>query len=69
MPAKWVCAFLMLVGRLELLTVYVIATTGGNVTLGSGLLTVGGLVLAYPSAAATTCPGCYGLTRVTDDVY
>jgi trk system potassium uptake protein TrkH len=27
-PAKWVCAFLMLVGRLELLTVYVIATAG-----------------------------------------
>ena len=27
-PAKWVCAFLMLVGRLEILTVYVIATVG-----------------------------------------
>ena len=27
-PAKWVCSFLMLVGRLELLTVYVIATAG-----------------------------------------
>ena len=26
-PAKWVCSFLMLVGRLELLTVYVLATT------------------------------------------
>jgi trk system potassium uptake protein TrkH len=25
-PAKWVCAFLMLVGRLELLTVYVLGT-------------------------------------------
>ena len=24
----------------------------------------GGLAFAYPSAAATTCPGCYGLTRV-----
>lgn len=27
-PAKWVCSFLMLVGRLELLTVYVIFTAG-----------------------------------------
>ena len=25
-PAKWVCSFLMLVGRLELLTVYVLFT-------------------------------------------
>jgi hypothetical protein len=33
------------------------------------LLAVGGLVLAYPEVAATTCPGCYGLTRVSDDVY
>jgi hypothetical protein len=33
------------------------------------LLAVGGLVLAYPSVAATTCPGCYGLTRVSDDMY
>jgi hypothetical protein len=34
-----------------------------------GLLGVGGLVFAYPSVAATTCPGCYGLTRVRGDVY
>lgn len=27
-PAKWVCSFLMLAGRLELLTIYVIFTTG-----------------------------------------
>jgi hypothetical protein len=33
------------------------------------LLAVGGFVLAYPSVAATTCPGCYGLTRVGDDMY
>nr|WP_221381466.1 hypothetical protein [Actinoplanes polyasparticus] len=30
---------------------------------------VGGLALAYPSAAATTCPGCYGLTRVHDGLW
>jgi len=39
---------------------------GGIVLL---LLTAGGLVWAYPAVAATTCPGCYGLTRVADDVY
>ena len=33
------------------------------------LLAVGGLVLAYPAVAATTCPGCYGFTRVSDNVY
>ncbi|MBM2615506.1 hypothetical protein JIG36_07995 [Actinoplanes sp. LDG1-06] len=33
------------------------------------LAVVGGLVFAYPSVAATTCPGCYGLTRVTDGLY
>ena len=27
------------------------------------------LAFAYPSAAATTCPGCYALTRVSDGVY
>ena len=27
-PAKWVCSFLMLVGRLEIMTVYVIGTAG-----------------------------------------
>ncbi|MFB9203261.1 hypothetical protein ACFFV7_18820 [Nonomuraea spiralis] len=26
--------------------------------------TVGGVALAYPSLAATTCPGCYGLTEL-----
>ncbi|MCO8275036.1 hypothetical protein M1L60_31105 [Actinoplanes sp. TRM 88003] len=30
---------------------------------------VGGLAFAYPSAAATTCPGCYGLTRVQDGLW
>ncbi|WP_250030675.1 hypothetical protein [Paractinoplanes maris] len=30
---------------------------------------VGGLAFAYPSAAATTCPGCYGLTRVGDGLW
>ena len=27
-PAKWVCSFLMLVGRLELMTAYVLFTAG-----------------------------------------
>ena len=27
-PAKWVCSFLMLVGRLELMTAYVLLTAG-----------------------------------------
>jgi len=40
---------------------------GGVVVL--VLLAVGGVVFAYPSLAATTCPGCYGLTRVGGDVY
>src|SRR5690349_15355037 len=30
---------------------------------------VGGLAFAYPSAAATTCPGCYGLSRVESGVW
>ncbi|MEV4346781.1 hypothetical protein AB0J83_20175 [Actinoplanes sp. NPDC049596] len=33
------------------------------------LLTVGGLVVAYPSVAATACPGCYGMKRVAEGVY
>jgi hypothetical protein len=33
------------------------------------LLTAGGLAVAYPSAAAVTCPGCYGLTRVSEHLY
>ncbi|MBL7255323.1 hypothetical protein [Paractinoplanes lichenicola] len=28
-----------------------------------------GLALAYPAVAATTCPGCYGLTKVGDGLY
>ncbi|PZG07012.1 hypothetical protein [Nonomuraea aridisoli] len=30
---------------------------------------VAGVALAYPSVAATACPGCYGLTEVEDGVY
>ncbi|WP_433430786.1 hypothetical protein [Nonomuraea sp. CA-141351] len=30
---------------------------------------VAGVVLAYPSVAATTCPGCYGLTELEQGVY
>ncbi|MBB4694082.1 hypothetical protein [Paractinoplanes abujensis] len=30
---------------------------------------VGALAIAFPSAAATTCPGCYGLTRAGDGLY
>ncbi|HEX8347061.1 MAG TPA: hypothetical protein VF657_20330 [Actinoplanes sp.] len=33
------------------------------------LLTAGGLAMAYPSVAAATCPGCYGLARVSGHVY
>jgi hypothetical protein len=33
------------------------------------LLAAGGLVIAYPSVGATTCPGCYGLTRVRAGLY
>ena len=33
------------------------------------LLLAGGFAFAYPSAAATTCPGCYGLTRVRAGLY
>ena len=33
------------------------------------LLTAAGLALAYPSVAAAACPGCYGLTRVSEHVY
>jgi uncharacterized membrane protein len=39
---------------------------GGIVVL---LLAIDGLAWAYPSVAATTCPGCYGLARVSDGVY
>ncbi|NJP88999.1 hypothetical protein HCN51_05960 [Nonomuraea sp. FMUSA5-5] len=28
-----------------------------------------GVALAYPSLAATTCPGCYGLAELEDSVY
>ncbi|TDD47402.1 hypothetical protein E1286_17895 [Nonomuraea terrae] len=28
-----------------------------------------GVSLAYPSVAAATCPGCYGLTELEEDVY
>ncbi|WP_433517802.1 hypothetical protein ACQP2T_21015 [Nonomuraea sp. CA-143628] len=31
--------------------------------------TVAGVVVAYPSLAATTCPGCYGLTELRPGVY
>lgn len=30
---------------------------------------VAGVALAYPSVAATTCPGCYGLERVRPGLY
>ncbi|MEV0150225.1 MULTISPECIES: hypothetical protein [unclassified Nonomuraea] len=30
---------------------------------------VAGVALAYPSVAATTCPGCYGLTELEPGVY
>ncbi|MFC5829448.1 hypothetical protein [Nonomuraea insulae] len=30
---------------------------------------VAGVALAYPSLAATTCPGCYGLTELEEAVY
>ncbi|MCK2217155.1 hypothetical protein MF672_025695 [Actinomadura sp. ATCC 31491] len=30
---------------------------------------VAGVALAFPSVAATTCPGCYGLTELQDGVY
>ncbi|MEO3803468.1 hypothetical protein [Nonomuraea sp. B1E8] len=30
---------------------------------------VAGVALAYPSMAATTCPGCYGLTEVEEGIY
>ncbi|MEV4367807.1 hypothetical protein AB0J71_12115 [Nonomuraea sp. NPDC049637] len=30
---------------------------------------VGGVALAYPSLAATTCPGCYGLTELSPGVH
>ncbi|GAA2284442.1 hypothetical protein GCM10010149_32380 [Nonomuraea roseoviolacea subsp. roseoviolacea] len=30
---------------------------------------VAGVVAAYPSVAATTCPGCYGLTELEPGVY
>jgi hypothetical protein len=33
------------------------------------LLTAGGLAVAYPAVAATTCPGCYGFARVGDNLY
>ncbi|WP_229070970.1 hypothetical protein [Actinoplanes sp. DH11] len=33
------------------------------------VLAIGGLAWAYPSVVATTCPGCYGLTQVSDGVY
>ncbi|MEU1387616.1 MULTISPECIES: hypothetical protein [unclassified Nonomuraea] len=37
----------------------------------AGLLfaVVGGVALAYPSLAATTCPGCYGLTELSPGVH
>ncbi|SEG24070.1 hypothetical protein SAMN05444920_102313 [Nonomuraea solani] len=31
--------------------------------------TVAGIAVAYPSIAATTCPGCYGLTELEEGVY
>ncbi|WP_249998046.1 hypothetical protein [Actinoplanes sp. M2I2] len=33
------------------------------------VVAAGGLAVAYPSVAATTCPGCYGLTRVADGLW
>ncbi|MFB4275363.1 hypothetical protein ACBJ59_08680 [Nonomuraea sp. MTCD27] len=30
---------------------------------------IAGVTLAYPSVAATTCPGCYGLTELEESVY
>ncbi|TDD15671.1 hypothetical protein [Nonomuraea diastatica] len=33
------------------------------------LAVVAGVALAYPSMAATTCPGCYGLTKLEEGVY
>ncbi|MEW9549118.1 hypothetical protein [Nonomuraea sp. NPDC050783] len=30
---------------------------------------VAGVALAFPSVAATTCPGCYGLTELEEGVY
>jgi hypothetical protein len=33
------------------------------------VLTVGGLALAYRPVAAAICPGCFGLTGVSDHVY
>ncbi|MGP4097438.1 hypothetical protein [Nonomuraea sp. KM90] len=30
---------------------------------------IAGATLAYPSVAATTCPGCYGLTELEESVY
>jgi hypothetical protein len=41
-------------------------TLGGILVV---LLAAGGLVVAYPAVAATTCPGCFGLTRVGDNLY
>ncbi|MFI6318712.1 hypothetical protein ACIBG8_14380 [Nonomuraea sp. NPDC050556] len=34
-----------------------------------GAVGVGGVALAYPSVAAATCPGCYGLESIGDGVY
>ncbi|MFI6902568.1 hypothetical protein ACIBKY_15025 [Nonomuraea sp. NPDC050394] len=33
------------------------------------VLAVGGVAWAYPSVAATACPGCYGLSSAGDDVH
>lgn len=41
-------------------------TLGGIVV---AILAAGMLALTYPSVAAATCPGCYGLTRVSEAVY
>lgn len=34
-----------------------------------GVIGAGGVAFAYPSVAAATCPGCYGLESVGDGVY
>ncbi|MFF4193165.1 hypothetical protein [Nonomuraea sp. NPDC001831] len=40
-----------------------------GVLVGLVFAAVGGVALAYPSLAATTCPGCYGLTELSPGVH
>lgn len=55
----------MVEGALRRWRLRLLAGVGGGVLVA----TIVGLVLSYPSVAAVTCPGCYGMIRIDKNVY